>query len=562
MLIRIIFFVFIFNFEVVAQQTNYNEIVAQDIPNRPLHSIGEFYEKNIKVSSFFLNKSFDEVFEFYEKLPIKSKNYIIQDLVKTILVSKLDLLKLEMTDEQEIKLFELRINKLFSLGEFSEIEKIYLSLPPTFSNQVINIRRVEAYFLRNQYKEGCELLNDVNLDKSYDVGKFEIICSIVNQNFDKARFHLSLLKEQAKPGDNFFIDLAYNIMGDIELVGEDEITKNLERISSLTPILLSSLQIAEISPTFENIKSSSISNLIFILASPTSSIEVKLYTAEILIKLKRIEPKILAEVYQLELFENKEIENVFTIYKTLSPVLARSLLYQSIIKEKNPELKFDLIKILLNQSKIEKLYSNIAFLIKDSVEFAKLDNLTKSDYLFISDIYISQSDYESAEQILNQYLNASGLADDSVEIKLEWIKIARNVNATTYIEKSNPTNILDKFSNTEEKSELLENYAIISSIIYANDYAFFKKLNSFDNFSKIRNKKIGFLDFLGFLEALQTSSNMVSLEILFMILNEEHISELLNIEIFCVFNILYNDQFLVQFQSLLNEMIIYSLSYE
>ena len=562
MLIRIIFFVFIFNIEVVAQQTNENKIITQDIPNRPLHSIGEFSEKNIKLSSFFLNKSFDEVFEFYEKLPIKSKNFIIQDLVKTILVSKLDLLELEMTDEQEIKLFELRINKLFFLGEFSEIEKIYLSLPPTFSNQVINIRRVEAYFLRNQYKEGCELLNDVNLDKSYDVGKFEIICSIVNQNFDKARFHLSLLKEQAKPGDNFFIDLAYNIMGDIELVGEDEITKNLERISSLTPVLLSSLQIAEISPTFENIKSSSISNLIFILASPTSSIEVKLYTAEILIKLKRIEPKILAEVYQLELFENKEIENVFTIYKTLSPVLARSLLYQSIIKEKNPELKFDLIKTLLNQSKIEKLYSNIAYLIKDSVEFEKLDNLTKSDYLFISDIYISQSDYESAEQILNRYLSASSLDDNAVEIKLEWIKVAKNVNATTYIEKSDSINILDKFSNTEENFEPLENYAIISSIIYKNDYAFFKKLKSFDNFSKIRNKKIGFLDFLGFLEASQISSNMVSLEILFMILNEEHISELLNIEIFCVFNILYNDQFLVQFQSLLNEMIIYSLSYE
>ena len=562
MLIRIIFLVFIFYIEVVAQQTNENEIITQDIPNRPLHSIGEFSEKNIKLSSFFLNKSFDEVFEFYEKLPIKSKNFIIQDLVKTILVSKLDLLELEMTDEQEIKLFELRINKLFLLGEFSEIEKIYLLLPPTFSNQVINIRRVEAYFLRNQYKEGCEFLNDVNLDKSYDVGKFEIICSIVNQNFDKARFHLSLLKEQAKPGDNFFIDLAYNIMGDIELVGEDEITKNLERISTLTPILLSSLQIAEISPTFENIKSSSISNLIFILASPTSSIEVKLYTAEILIKLKRIEPKILAEVYQLQLFENKEIENVFTIYKTLSPVLARSLLYQSIIKEKNPELKFDLIKTLLNQSKIEKLYSNIAYLIKDSVEFEKLDNLTKSDYLFISNIYISQSDYESAEQILNQYLNASSLDDNAVEIKLEWIKVAKNVNTTTYIEKSDSTNILDKFSNSEEKFETLENYAIISSIIYKNDYAFFKKLKSFDNFSKIRNKKIGFLDFLGFLEASQISSNMVSLEILFMILNEEHISELLNIEIFCIFNILYNDQFLVQFQSLLNEMIIYSLSYE
>ena len=53
MLIRIIFFVFIFNIEVVAQQIKENEIITQDIPNRPLHSIGEFSEKNIKLSSFF-----------------------------------------------------------------------------------------------------------------------------------------------------------------------------------------------------------------------------------------------------------------------------------------------------------------------------------------------------------------------------------------------------------------------------------------------------------------------------------------------------------------------------
>ena len=56
------------------------------------------------------------------------------------------------------------------------------------------------------------------------------------------------------PGDTFFIELAYKIMGDIEISQEELVEKNLEKFKNLTPILLSYLQIAEISPTFENIK--------------------------------------------------------------------------------------------------------------------------------------------------------------------------------------------------------------------------------------------------------------------------------------------------------------------
>ena len=45
----------------------------------------------------------------------------------------------------------------------------------------------------------------------------------------------------------------------------------------------------------------------------------------------------LAEAYQLAKFENKEIENAERIYKSLSPMRARPLLYQSIMRDNKPD---------------------------------------------------------------------------------------------------------------------------------------------------------------------------------------------------------------------------------
>ena len=55
--------------------------------------------------------------------------------------------------------------------------------------------------------------------------------------------NLELLKELNVPGDTFFIELAYKIMGDIEISQEELVEKNLEKFKNLTPILLSYLQI-------------------------------------------------------------------------------------------------------------------------------------------------------------------------------------------------------------------------------------------------------------------------------------------------------------------------------
>ena len=206
------------------------------------------------------------------------------------------------------------------------------------------MKRIEGFFLRNEYRNACQLLNNDDFNKSSTFGKFEIICSIFNQDFEKARFNLSLLKENNEPGDNLFIELCYNIMGDINLSKSKLVSEKLENISSLNPILLSSLQIAEISPNFEHIRNAPISFLTFILSSPSSSIDIKLYTAEILVRQNRIQNSMLAEIYQLITFNSEEIKDALRLYKSLSPVRARSLLYQALISEQNQEVKYQIIK--------------------------------------------------------------------------------------------------------------------------------------------------------------------------------------------------------------------------
>ena len=178
-------------------------------------------------------------------------------------------------------------------------------------------------------------------------------------------------------------------MGDISTSSSQMLAKNLEEISSLNPILLSSLQIAEVSPNFEHVRNASTSVLTFILSSPSSSTDIKLYTAEELIRQKRIENKMLAEIYQLINFNKENIENAIKNYKSLSPVRARSLLYQALIYEKDKDLKFELIKTLLKHSVNDKLFQNISYLIVDSINFMELENLSYEENILIFNIFIS-----------------------------------------------------------------------------------------------------------------------------------------------------------------------------
>ena len=136
-----------------------------------------------------------------------------------------------------------------------------------------------------------------------------IICNIINSKYDQAKLGLQLLKEQNQPGDIFFIDLVFSLMSDKDITQSEDLKKNLDQIKELNPIIMSSLQFADISPNFDQIEKLSTSGLLFILSNPSVDTDLKIFCSEILVKQGRISVEMLSEAYRLSRFEPKEIQN-------------------------------------------------------------------------------------------------------------------------------------------------------------------------------------------------------------------------------------------------------------
>ena len=532
-----------------SQEININnyKIEKTTIKSIPLYKIGDLENDELnEITKFFEAKKFDEIFEFYKKLPTKNKNYTIEKLVHQILKAKLNINE-NISQEQDRLLFELRVNKLFEMGKFTDIDNFYAQLPPNYVNDFINIKRIEAYLLRNEFKNACSLIREEKIRKTFKLGKFDIICSIVDQEFEKARFNLELLKELNVPGDTFFIELAYKIMGDIEISQEELVEKNLEKFKNLTPILLSYLQIAEISPTFENIKEAPVSNLIFILSSPTTSSEIKLYCAERLVRLKKITPNILAEVYQLSSFTNEEIENVFEIYKTLSPVRSRSILYQAIVKEVDPEIKFELIKLLLMNAKKHKLFASISEILKDSMNYKEIQNLSLLDKVLILEIYSVNYQFDEAKDFIKN------LARDKEITKKElYLQLIENVDSNSSFEEFDTNNLVISKNNYSLKE--FNNILIIYALKNKLNQDLVEILQILNSETQKSEMTINFTDFLSVLSSNEFS-RFYFLKNFFTIVEGQDLNDLNNIEKFVILKILKIIGLETNFRDLQEELI-------
>ena len=146
----------------------------------------------------------------------------------------------------------------------------------------------------------------------------------------------------------------------------------------------------------EQIENLNTSGLLFVLSNPSVETDVKIFCSELLIKQGRISFDFLSEAYLLPRYKNAELENALNLYKTLSPAKARPLLYQSIIIEKNEEVKFQKIVALLKMSIIDNLFTQISSLV---YKFVELQNLTKSkeQILLISKMFQVQNEFEKAD---------------------------------------------------------------------------------------------------------------------------------------------------------------------
>ena len=159
-------------------------------------------------------------------MPTQSSNQVVQDLIFEILTSKKKIDKKIISSEEDNKIFELYISKLFDTGRINEIELYYSQYPELKENEFILKKMIEGNLLRNRHGEACKILDNKSEKIPEVFGKILIICDIINNRFEEAKLGLLLLKELNEPGNVFFIDLAYSLMSENEISNAEDLKKN------------------------------------------------------------------------------------------------------------------------------------------------------------------------------------------------------------------------------------------------------------------------------------------------------------------------------------------------
>ena len=219
---------------------------------------------------------------------------------------------------------------------------------------------------------------------------------------------------------------------------------------------MSSLQYADISPNYEQVENLNTSGLLFILSNPAVEIDIKIFCAELLVKQGRIGYDFLSEAYLLPRFGSEDLENSLKLYKTLSPAKARPLLYQSIIAEKNDEMRLQKIIALLKTSIIDDLFSPISNLITNLI---KLDEglATTENLLLISKVFQSQKDFFNANSVLDRIKDQSYENLIFRKISVELAKYLNNklVNDPSLEENISKLTKLEKISSEKHKKIIM-----------------------------------------------------------------------------------------------------------
>ena len=446
-----------------------------DLSKTFLSEIGLNKEENIILEKIFFKKEFEEINNFFDELPVNNPNSVIQDLIYKILISKKILNKRDISPDEDKVIFEKIISQLFNSGRLNEIELFYSQTINIQQNEEILIKMIEGNFLRNRHTEACKILENKVQDKPIRLGKIMVICDILNNKYEQARLGLALLKEQNNPGDIFFIELAFSLMSENELSESDYLLKTLNEIKKLNPVVMTSLQFADISPNFEQIQNLSTSGLLFILSNPTVETDLKIHCAELLVKQGRISFEMLSEAYQLPRYDNADIENAIKLYKTLSPIKARPLLYQSILRDENPDSKYIKIKALLKASLNENLFEKVSFIVDglvDVKDYIKSDE----DAVLFSKMFQAKNKFYEAKQILQKIQDNKEKKINQIAIDLNQFLTNQNIDMKKLRE-----NLADPML-IEDNSEKLRRLILVMLINMDLDQDFKKIIKTYKPF--------------------------------------------------------------------------------
>lgn len=509
-------------------------------------------DKKLNFINLFNKKNYKDIENFLLVLPTKSSNPIIQDLIFEILTTKKKIDKNFISSEEDKKIFELNINKLFDTGRINKIELYYSQYPELKKNEFVLKKMIEGNLLRNRHNEACKILDNKS-DKMPEIfGKILIICDVINNRFEEAKLGLSLLKELNEPGNIFFIDLAYSLMSEKEIIDSEGLKKQLNEIKSLNPIIMSSLQFAEISPNYEQIENLSISGLLSILSNPTVDTDFKIYSSEILVKQERIDVDMLSQAYQLSRFKNSDVENSLTLYKTLSPAKARPLLFQSILKEKNAEQKLKKIIALLKISQIDNMIGPISNLVFDLVPKEK-GLMSTEDALLLSRMFQSKNKIFEANELLNNIENK----DFSSEVYFRKISLlVKQFLNNGYLDENKLRDYLIGLNkNKKITSEKLRKILMVLVLNVELPQDIINLISNF-SFSESDKEEKGNLQYLFLTDSFSNNKDIFnSLDIFFKIVSNRDFEELSLLENYQVLKILKNFSLDNYYKRLLENML-------
>ena len=500
--------------------------------------------------NIFIDKDYDQISLFLDNLPVNSKNKVFQEIIFQILTSSKIFPKNRISDKQYSFIFNKIVDKLFITGRFNEIEFLYSKYPKLSNTSFVLQKMIEGNLLRNRHTEACKIL-EKNFDENLlNLGKIMIMCNIINSKFDEAKLGLQLLKEQNNPGDLFFIELAFSLMSEENKLDSKGLKKTLDNLKELNPLIISSLQFADISPNFEQIEKFSISGLLSILSNPSVERELKIYCSEILLKIGRIDAETLSNAYQLSRFKPSEVERANKIYKTLAPNRARPLLFQAILRDKKPETRFNKIISLIKVSQSDNLIKEISKLI-DITDDLKIHVKSNEEANILSKLFQSRGLYFDAKEVLSK--NYRKPESDYRKMAIE-LSEAIQKSDTSFYRVENDLDLVKSIEN-QESLYLKKIIMIISLYLNLNQ----EEIEKLQEISISKELKLSGDDFKNLLLAQKLSTDkdyFNSISLMFKIVGEEDFENLNIIKTYTLLSILKNLGLENEFRSLSERLLL------
>ena len=250
-----------------------------------------------------------------------------------------------ITDTEFLKF---KSNWLIKYSNLELIEEYLLK------NQIINLHPeltrylVDKYLSQSDIKKSCEIFSNIKepLADTY-LSKFNLYCLINYGKNDEAQLILDLKKELGFKDDYFENKINY-LFGYIDEANK-EVSENSILDFHLAHRTNSEFSYDPKKDTPKLIwKYLSTSNLLYNIKDLEITDIDKISTIEKATHDKNYSEQELFEFYKRFQFNISQLINTDEVYKTLSPIEGRALVYQRLLLTEDPELKLELLKTLKN----------------------------------------------------------------------------------------------------------------------------------------------------------------------------------------------------------------------